>query len=308
MNTAARQVMKTTGPLYPLTGGAAALPELQTLAVIGATRAEEAEARTDILALTPRAGTRALPAARPRITVDWSLSESPLGESWEEEWERAWEMVVPAAPPRLLPRGQSEMLRAAASAPPAAPLPRLTAEARQEFQRLRRALLLAAEQRGVQALLVSGVGAGDGASFVTRQVSRLLAESGRCRVARVEVARSAAGAAGGDELFALRETELPNLCEASFTPDLPQAAAAFQAFLERLREHFDFILIDAPAVTAHPATARLGALADGVALVARDGATPHRLIEAAYDLFDEARASLLGVVLNRCDAPAPARG
>jgi Mrp family chromosome partitioning ATPase len=303
-------ITRPAAPVHPLESGLAChAPELKTLAVIGAKRAARGWAKVGLP--KPAEAFSEPCASAPPAAFGWELDEV-----WEREWEQAWEQVTRPAPSRsLLPFAtpSERQLSSPAAAPAALPAPApparlrppIPAEARGEFQRLHSALLLAAERDGVQALLVSGVGVGDGASFVASHLSRLLAESGRLRVARVEVTPRRAPATRGDELFALGETDLPNLYEVSFAPEpparRPPAPPAFAAFLERLRGHFDFILIDAPAVAAHAETARLGALADGVVLVAREGATPHRMIEAAYDLFDEERANLIGVVLNRCE-------
>jgi Mrp family chromosome partitioning ATPase len=309
---------RPAAPLYPLENNFDCdEPELKTLAVIGAKRAARGGAKVAPASTSADAFSEASAAASP-APLGWEFDEA-----WEQEWEQAWRRLTSAAPSHnLLPfappsESQRSSLSAAPALPaaPAAVLPPIPAEARGEFQRLHSALLLAAERQGAQALLVSGVGVGDGASFVTRHLSRLLADSGRLRVVRVEVTPRRSPATRGDELFALGETDLPNLYEVAFAPEPaarrptaphpPDAPDTFGTFLRRLREHFDFILIDAPAVTAQAETARLGALADGVVLVAREGVTPHRLIEAAYDLFDEERANLLGVVLNRCAPRAP---
>lgn len=296
----------TAASIYPLKNDAAELPELRTLAVIGAqhTGGKAAGAGIVFLPEPPREGRE----VELFVTTAWAIDDG-----WEAEWEQAWAQVISAA--QSPAPAQSLAPSTVCDSPREVSLPTLrgrvelettlSREAREEFERLHRVLLLAVEQRGLQALLVSGVGAGDGASFVTQHVSRLLAESGRLRVVSVTIERGAT--TGGGELFALGETDLPNLYTASFVcgTESPRFhEAAFGAFLERLREHFDFILLDAPAVTAHPEAVRFGARCDGVMLVAREGATPQRLIEAAYDLFDEARANLLGVVLNRCEARA----
>jgi hypothetical protein len=267
--------------------GRADLPELKVLAVVGT------RTGTPVQELRP---------AESAALLDWVTSEG-----WEDELDQVWERVVaPAAPEQGLLRFEQSVALSVV-APSAALRASLPAAARDEFQRLHDSVLLAAERHGWRAFLFSGVSFGDGTSFVTRHVSRMLAASGYLRVARVEVLPPNAGIAPREDLFALRETDLPNLCEVSLTHGTHEAATqalslSLRAVMDRLREHFNFILIDAPAVTAHAESVRFGALADAVTLVAREGATPHRLIEAAYDLFVEADANLIGIVLNRCAA------
>ena len=76
----------------------------------------------------------------------------------------------------------------------------------------------------------------------------------------------------------------------------PRAAAG--QLLERLREDYDHILLDAPAVNGDGATAELGCLADGVLLVIKAGVTRREAVMEARWRLDRAGARLVGAVLN----------
>ncbi|HYE74230.1 MAG TPA: hypothetical protein VEF04_12910, partial [Blastocatellia bacterium] len=108
------------------------------------------------------------------------------------------------------------------------------------------------------------------------------------------------------ELFALRLTEFQNLYETSFAftegTSLKSCLTLFNSFLDRLRRNFDLILIDAPAATKCPATARISVQCDGTILVAREGATSEQSIEEVYELFESSLAEVIGVVMNHCRA------
>jgi capsular exopolysaccharide synthesis family protein len=82
---------------------------------------------------------------------------------------------------------------------------------------------------------------------------------------------------------------------------------AFRAMLERLRADYDRIIIDAPPVTVVTDATLLSALADGVLLVARAGATDAQALEHAMEHLRQVRAPVLGVVLNDIDFSREAR-
>lgn len=224
--------------------------------------------------------------------IDWAMSES-----WEKEWEEAWGKIIPDATSRTSPidpgveKGDADE-------------PVLSNNAQIEFVRLRDSLAGMIKEQQRQVLLFSSVNSGDGASFVCRQISRLLAESGNQRMARVVIDEPPIAIAE-PEWFALRRTALQNLSEIIFAFDRQASSAAsrmakFSLFLDRLRRDFDLILIDAPAVNKHSETARLAVQCDGTILVAREQATSQSSIDAACDLLESSLAEVIGVVMNRC--------
>ena len=68
--------------------------------------------------------------------------------------------------------------------------------------------------------------------------------------------------------------------------------------LGRLREEYDFVILDTAPVLPVSDTIRLSFLADGVVLVVRGQQTPHRAVNESRNRLQQARARVIGVVLN----------
>ncbi len=254
----------------------------------------------------------------PLVEVEAALVEAPMIEAPLVEIEAALVEVSPVAAPvseRPLPEAQVTALatRAVTALAPLAPslvVSTLPDTVREEFRRLRSSLLLAAENQQLQILMVCGIEAGDGASFVTRNLSLLLAEFDRINVARFELSglmpedRDAADQVTENYQMKLRRTEMPNLREILTTQGAVTLSELLRtcdtrAMISMLRERFDFVLIDAPAITANPDTALLASQVDGVILVAQQDETKCNSLAAARSTLQNARANILGVVLNR---------
>lgn len=77
-----------------------------------------------------------------------------------------------------------------------------------------------------------------------------------------------------------------------------------RARITELRKHFDYILIDAPAVTV-ASTILLGQAADGMVVVVEAHRTRRDSARIAKEILDAAHISLLGAVLNNRTFPIP---
>jgi len=114
------------------------------------------------------------------------------------------------------------------------------------------------------------------------------------------------GTAWAEEV--VRRTGLPNLwlLPAGGPHDNPSRvlrSAAFTAFLDEVRKHFAFVVLDLPAVEQSSDAAVLAQLTDGTIFVVRAGATDQRAVERSLQLLGNAR--LHGVVLNRRRSAVP---
>jgi Mrp family chromosome partitioning ATPase len=89
----------------------------------------------------------------------------------------------------------------------------------------------------------------------------------------------------------------------------PQQRAIFarsddlRNLVQELRERFDYVLIDAPAILSTSDAIPLASLSDSICLVTRQGATQIDSVRMALD--DIAHLNILGVILNQVDLKTP---
>ncbi len=79
----------------------------------------------------------------------------------------------------------------------------------------------------------------------------------------------------------------------------------FQALVAKLRETFDYVLIDSPALGVNPEASMLCDMVDSVVLVVRHGGTRREVVRRTKDLVERAGGRILGVVLNKRKFPIP---
>ena len=73
----------------------------------------------------------------------------------------------------------------------------------------------------------------------------------------------------------------------------------FEIVLSRLRDHFDLILVDLPALSSSPLGLAVCPLADGIILVVEAEKTKATIAEKAKQRIQRAGGNILGVVLNK---------
>jgi Mrp family chromosome partitioning ATPase len=83
-------------------------------------------------------------------------------------------------------------------------------------------------------------------------------------------------------------------------------SVGLESLMSGLRAEFDYLLIDAPSVEAHPDAMVLARLADGAILVLEASGTPRELVFKAKRSIESANVPLLGVVLNQPEDSFPA--
>lgn len=76
--------------------------------------------------------------------------------------------------------------------------------------------------------------------------------------------------------------------------------------LAELREEFDFVLVDAPALSVSTDAVVLGSLAEGVVLVIASSATRRDAARTAKQVLEHSKIPVLGAVLNKRTYPIPA--
>ena len=83
-----------------------------------------------------------------------------------------------------------------------------------------------------------------------------------------------------------------------FNPSELLASRATAALLDEVRQRYDYVIIDAPAVLPVTDAAAVAARADGVVLVVRYGRTSEEQVAAAVNGLEAVGAPLLGVALT----------
>lgn len=194
--------------------------------------------------------------------------------------------------------------------------PSLPHDVREEMLELRAEVLNAVRTRRLQTLMMCGVETGAGTSFIAVQLTRMLAEFAQTKVAFLTLVpnrekkphRQVSRAALPQLQFLLRRTERPNLVElasANGTITLTEMLChcATSEVLRQLKQEFDFIVIDAPAIAMYGEAASLAGMVDGVILVAEPHVTPLRRMDRAHRRLHRAQANILGMVFNRQHRP-----
>ncbi len=104
----------------------------------------------------------------------------------------------------------------------------------------------------------------------------------------------------------LKIPDVPNLsvlCGGHYPPNAADLVASEQmeAILIALRDQYDHVVIDSPPVIPFSDARVLAPLSDVVVLVGRYGMTTRRALMRSVQLLSDARASVVGVVLNAID-------
>jgi hypothetical protein len=162
---------------------------------------------------------------------------------------------------------------------------------------------------------IAGAQNGEEASRIARQFARLAAVRMGKQVLLVRAVGQVLVDDGSQDWQGMLETG--ELDEALFRPmgdttlwvsqlagssvSLPAILASPQLprLLERLRERFDLIVIDAPALGTSSDGVRVSKLADGVAMVVEAGETRWQAIKRDLTRLQAQGAKVLGVVLNK---------
>ena len=79
------------------------------------------------------------------------------------------------------------------------------------------------------------------------------------------------------------------------------ASKAMTAFLEEMKEHFDYIVLDTPPLQAVADAQILSTKVDGSIIVVRAGITKKGDIQNAVSILKKVNASIIGTVLHDVD-------
>jgi capsular exopolysaccharide synthesis family protein len=79
------------------------------------------------------------------------------------------------------------------------------------------------------------------------------------------------------------------------------ASNKLRNFINEMKNHFDYILLDSPPVIAVTDAQILSSFLDGVILVVSSGEAEKELVKKSKDLLDKVNANIIGVVLNKLE-------
>jgi capsular exopolysaccharide synthesis family protein len=196
------------------------------------------------------------------------------------------------------------------------------------FRNLKTSLTLARDDRQIRIVAIASALPGEGKTLTTTSFGRLLAQSGskvlivdgdvrrhmltesfgrRPEVGLVEVLEGSArledalltDEESGAHLLLLSDSPVP-------TEDLLSSDALTSLFA-RLREEYDFVVIDTAPVLAVAETRVIAVRADATIFLVKWSKTPRQAADAALDLLVNAGAFVAGVCLTQVDMSKQAR-
>src|SRR5207247_33408 len=183
-------------------------------------------------------------------------------------------------------------------------------------------VLFSSTADGAQSLLVTSSGPGEGKTVVSSNLALALAQTGqrvllidadmrRPRVHQVFSERQEPGLSNilvGDTKTgdAVRPTSCATLwlLPAGHLPPNPAellGSKRFVEFIETLKQHFTFVIIDSPPIMAVSDSAIVAHMADGVLFVVGSEMTSRGVARTAVEQLINANGHMIGAVLNRLD-------
>ncbi|MGE3840908.1 MAG: GumC family protein [Vicinamibacterales bacterium] len=194
----------------------------------------------------------------------------------------------------------------------------VTAEGAEAIRTLCASILLSRSERPPRIIVVTSASPGDGKSTVARQLGLAFAESGastllvECDLRRPTFSRFfGIDDDGGLSLFLsghvrnvkIWRTGNDHLHVTAAGPSVPNPVALLnsqkmRSFLNEQMQSYQFVILDAPPVLPMADAKVLGALAEGVVVVARAGRTQRQQLRRVCATLEGAGANILGAVLN----------
>jgi len=193
------------------------------------------------------------------------------------------------------------------------------------YQNLRTALIFGRREETGQVVLITGTAPQEGKTTTLVNIAKLLASSGeKAVVADFDLRRAQLHARlgltrepGVTDFFVrhadldslIRPTRVPNLFALTAGPLPPNPPAILARkqmadFLNHLRRHFDWILVDAPPVASVTDALLLARHADLVVYVVEHNSVDKKVIKRNVGALRKVTPNVLGAVLNAVDIKA----
>jgi polysaccharide biosynthesis transport protein len=196
------------------------------------------------------------------------------------------------------------------------------------YQSLRTALIFGRKDDRGQVVLITGTAPQEGKTTTLVNVARLLAGSGEstvvldCDLRRAQLHHRLGlpREPGFTDLFTkhedlslIQDTRVPNLFAITAGPPPPNPPAVLAKkqvgdLLDRLRDRYEWILIDSPPLASVTDALLLARHADMVVMVVQHNKVDKRLVKRHVAAIRKATPNLLGVVLNAVDVQAKGYG
>jgi polysaccharide biosynthesis transport protein len=190
------------------------------------------------------------------------------------------------------------------------------------FRALRTNVLFSSAEEGSRSIVVTSTGPGEGKSLVASNLAISLSQAGQrvvlidadMRKPRAHDIFELAQEPGLSNLLVgnarasdtVRKSSVPGLwvLAAGRTPPNPAelvGSQRFRDFLDSLKDHFDWVIIDSPPVMAVTDAALLAHDVSGVLFVVGAEMTTRQAAKRAVDQLEQVQARFVGAVLNRVD-------
>ena len=197
-----------------------------------------------------------------------------------------------------------------------------TARDAESYRTLQTNVQFAGENGGPKTVLVTSAGPEEGKSDTVANLGIVMAQAGRrTLLIDADLRRSAlhslfglnaqpglTDVLKGEKTFeeAVQATKIEHLDVITRgsrvdTPTVLLRSAKMTELLDMLKGQYDVVLLDSPPAIAVTDPVVLSAVVDGVCLVAESGRTQADELSRTKELLDHAKASTLGVVLNKFD-------
>lgn len=175
----------------------------------------------------------------------------------------------------------------------------------------------------VKVLAVTSCTPNEGKSSIAMEMAKAFAEAGnrtmlvdadmrksvlvgRYKTGAVRMGLTHCLAGKADYMDAMCETNVPGLYVTFSGPVPPNPSELlggekFASVIQRLKEIFDYVIIDTPPLGSVIDAAVAAKNCDGVVLVIENNAISYKFAQRVKDQLDKAESRILGVVLNKVD-------
>jgi capsular exopolysaccharide synthesis family protein len=190
------------------------------------------------------------------------------------------------------------------------------------FRNIRTNLLLNFSSNGHNAFLITSPERGEGKTLVAANLSitmtqnrqKVLLIDANMRMPRLYSLFGVENSSGLSEVLKgeedvdtiIKPTEIENISiitagKIPLDPSELLGSEAMVKIVEEMKKKFDFVLIDAPGISAGPDSAVVSRLVDGVVILTQFGKTSRTVAQQAIDKISNIKTKISGVVINNVD-------